>query len=220
VPFVRFSRDKRGYEHTYLVQPVNKRGKSSRPRVLYWFRSPPGVKVGRAPFDEAAQRALEAQNPGVVFDWPTIISTPMPPVDPEPWRERRRVERAERAARKETTSDAANEPGDESREPLSDASAAASNENQSIGEGQPIDHAEPVAQVTSGEPSRASMLSGPSEPGGPIAPSGQGSQAVPGRRRRRRGGRRRHRPDAVPGADRPQGPPRPADNRGSADGEG
>ena len=209
MPFVRFSRDKRGYEHTYLVQPVNKRGKSSRPRVLYWFRSPPGVKVGRAAFDEAAQRALEAQNPGVAFDWPQIISTPMPPVDPEPWRERRRVERAERAARKGTTSDAASERGGESGEP--------------VNEGQPIDDAPPLA--ASGEPSRGSVSSGPlsSGPSGASASSGPTAQGTPpsaGRRRRRRGGRRRHRPDAVAGAEGPQDPPRPADIPGSAEGDG
>ena len=91
--FLKFSRDKRGYEHFYLVQPGN-RGKS-RPRVLYWFRTPPNVKVGRSPFDPDVQRALEAQNPDVSFDWERIVRTPIPPpLEAERWRERRRVERA------------------------------------------------------------------------------------------------------------------------------
>src|SRR5262245_54845007 len=35
--FLRFTRDKRGYEHFYLVEPAtNARGKSSA-RLLYWF---------------------------------------------------------------------------------------------------------------------------------------------------------------------------------------
>lgn len=95
--YLKFSRDKGGYEHFYLIQPA-KRGKV-RPRVLYWFRTPPGVKVGRSPFDPEMRRALEAQNPDIVFDWEAITRTPIPPpVESERWRERRRVERAFRAA--------------------------------------------------------------------------------------------------------------------------
>lgn len=97
MPFLRFSRDKRGYEHTYLVQVTNRRGKSVRPRVLYWYRTPPGVRVGRQPFDEDVRKTLEAQNPGVVFDWEAMVATPFPPPEVvEPWRERRRAERAAR----------------------------------------------------------------------------------------------------------------------------
>lgn len=95
--FLRFSRDKRGYEHFYLMQPTNRRGKS-QPRVLYWFRSPPNVRVGREPFDDGVRRALEAQNPGVAFDWKTIVETPIPSADTERWRERRRAEKAIRHA--------------------------------------------------------------------------------------------------------------------------
>jgi hypothetical protein len=97
VAFLRFSRDKRGYEHFYLMQPTNRRGKS-QPRVLYWFRSPPNVRVGREPFDDGIRRALEAQNPGVAFDWKTIVETPIPSADTERWRERRRAEKAIRHA--------------------------------------------------------------------------------------------------------------------------
>jgi hypothetical protein len=96
VAFLKFSRDKRGYENFYLVQPTA-RG-SSRPRLLYWFHTPPNVKVGRRPFDTDVRRALEAQNPEVTFDWTTIVQTPIPAPDTEKWRERRRVERAIRAA--------------------------------------------------------------------------------------------------------------------------
>jgi len=101
VPFLRFSRDKRGYENIYLVHTQNRRGKPSRPRVLYWYRTPPGIKVGRPPFDEEARSRLEAQNPDVTFDWPTIIATPMPPpAEHEQWRERRRAERAAKQAQR------------------------------------------------------------------------------------------------------------------------
>ncbi len=92
--FLRFSRDKRGVENFYLVQPTTNRRGKVRPRVLYWFRSPPDVKVGREPFDPEVRRALEAQNPDVAFDWRAIVETPIPSADADKWRERRRAERA------------------------------------------------------------------------------------------------------------------------------
>ncbi|PYR61668.1 MAG: hypothetical protein DMF91_09165 [Acidobacteria bacterium] len=100
--FLRFSRDKRGYEHFYLVQPTTNRRGKTRARILYWFRTPPGVRVGRLPFDADVQRTIEAQNPGVTFDWKRLLATPIPPPsqDVERWRERRRLERAEKAARR------------------------------------------------------------------------------------------------------------------------
>jgi hypothetical protein len=95
--FFRFNRDRRGYEHFYLVEPVTNRRGKTRPRVLYWYRSPPNVRVGRVPFDEEVRRALEAQNPGVAFDWKKIVDAPIPSADVEKWRERRRLEKAEKA---------------------------------------------------------------------------------------------------------------------------
>jgi hypothetical protein len=101
VPSVRFSRDKRGYEYVYLVHTPIRRGKQGRTRVLYWYRTPPGVRIGRKPFDEEVQRTLEQQNPGLTFDWEAIIGTPMPPPDmTEVWRERRRVEKLARQERR------------------------------------------------------------------------------------------------------------------------
>jgi hypothetical protein len=43
------------------------------PRSLYWFRTPPGVRVGRAPIDEQAMRLLEEHNPDVEFDWSRLL---------------------------------------------------------------------------------------------------------------------------------------------------
>ncbi len=94
--FLRFSRDKRGYEHFQLVQPATGRRGHARPRILYWFRSPPNVKVGREPFDESIRAALEKQNPDVEFDWPQILATAIPSADAEQWRERRRQARQAR----------------------------------------------------------------------------------------------------------------------------
>lgn len=96
--FFRFSRDKRGYEHFSLVESTTNRRGKVRQRVLYWFRSPPGVRVGREPFDEGVRRALEAQNPGVTFDWRSILEAPIPSADADKWRERRRAERATKQA--------------------------------------------------------------------------------------------------------------------------
>ena len=72
-PQLRFTKDKRGYENTYLVQPAGARRGRSRTRILYWFRTPPGIRVGRGPLDEDAIRMLEAQNPDVPFDWTRIL---------------------------------------------------------------------------------------------------------------------------------------------------
>jgi hypothetical protein len=109
VPFVRISRDKRGYEHIYLIDASTRGGRPSRARVLYWFRTPAGVKVGREPFDEGVRRALEEQNPHLVFDWKAIVSTPPPP-EPEPWRERRRLERLAKQARQAASDEVPAEP--------------------------------------------------------------------------------------------------------------
>ena len=57
-------------------------------RLLYWFRTPPGVRVGRAPIDQEAIRLLEQHNPDVQFDWTRILKDPPP--DPQARRERER----------------------------------------------------------------------------------------------------------------------------------
>ena len=201
--YLKFSRDKRGYEHFYLVQPSN-RGKS-RPRVLYWFRTPPGVKVGRSPFDPDMRRALEAQNPDVEFDWEAITHTPIPPpVEPERWRERRRVERAFRESEESASvADAAEQPAQSAMmtvEAIEELSAI---------EVEKLNGAEPDAIVelnAAAEPAAASnamsnaiaILTGsiaPGEPAAALVPDGgaaqQSLQARQGRRRRRRRGRRK-----------------------------
>lgn len=125
MPSVRFSRDKRGYEYVYLMHTSTRRGKPGRSQVLYWYRTPPGVRIGRKPFSEEVQRMLEAQNPGVSFDWPAIISTPMPPPDmTEFWRERRRAAKAakqqSRAQETEESADAESDDASDAIEPVVD----------------------------------------------------------------------------------------------------
>jgi hypothetical protein len=170
--FLRFSRDKRGYEHFYLIQPTIRRGRS-RARILYWFRTPPNVRVGRVPFDEEMRREIEAKNPGVAFDWARLLATPIPPpqVDVERWRERRRAARAEK---QRVTGE--NLPADLQPPPTIE-----------VGELTVAATAEAAL-----EPADAVQDAGPSE--SPAPPVSEGR-----RRRRRRGGRRR-RPGAGPQA--------------------
>jgi hypothetical protein len=72
VPFLRVIRDKRGYETTYLMHWYRE-GARQRSRILYIFRSPGGVRVGREPLDPEVLRELEAHHPDIDFDWKTVI---------------------------------------------------------------------------------------------------------------------------------------------------
>src|SRR5215813_4333875 len=119
--FLRFTRDKRGYEQFSLVEATTNRRGKSRSRLLYWYRTPPNIKVGREPFDEAVRRELEAHNPGVRFDWRKIVETPIPSADAERWRERRRAEKAEKAALRADALTGVVESGEDSDEDFSAA---------------------------------------------------------------------------------------------------
>ena len=100
MPFLRFTRDKRGYETTSLVHAVRHGGRS-RQRILYWFRTPPGVKVGRPALDEEAIRWIEEHNPDIEFNWPKILEAQPPAEAPaEDLRNRRgRRDKSERRRR-------------------------------------------------------------------------------------------------------------------------
>jgi hypothetical protein len=54
------------------VHAERRRGRQ-RSRILYWFRTPPGVRVGRSALDEDAIRLIEENNPGLEFDWVRIL---------------------------------------------------------------------------------------------------------------------------------------------------
>jgi len=160
--FFRFSRDKRGYEHFYLVEPTTNRRGKSRPRVLYWFRTPPNVKIGREPFDDDVRRALEAQNPHVTFDWRKILETPIPSAEVDKWRERRRAERAARQSVRGTA-------------PRDDDDAAPDEAPAEQGETETPAEAEPIPTVVE---SAAAATAAPSR-----------IERARKRRRRRKGGR-------------------------------
>ncbi|HKY21129.1 MAG TPA: hypothetical protein VJM31_07920 [Vicinamibacterales bacterium] len=95
MPFLRFSRDKRGYETTSLVHAGRRQGRS-RQRILYWFRTPPGVKVGRPALDETAIRWIEENNPDIEFDWPKILEAKPLPAPSDDQRQRRRRDKPDR----------------------------------------------------------------------------------------------------------------------------
>jgi hypothetical protein len=71
VPFLRVIRDKRGYETTYLMHWYRD-GNRQRSRILYVFRTPGGVRVGRHPLEPEVRRQLEAEHPDIVFDWNVV----------------------------------------------------------------------------------------------------------------------------------------------------
>ena len=109
MPRLRFTRDERGYEHTFLVHTTGHRGRE-RSRVLYWFRSPPAVRIGRPALDPAAIRAIEEANPAIAFDWPTILEARPGAESVEAWRARRARPSRDRDARESPTLEAASAP--------------------------------------------------------------------------------------------------------------
>lgn len=97
MPFLRVIRDKRGYETTYLIHWYRE-GPKQRSKVLFVFRTPSGVRVGRAPFEPSVMREIEAQNPDIPIAWDEVrASQQVVEVSPEPRRRRPRVEPPEPA---------------------------------------------------------------------------------------------------------------------------
>jgi hypothetical protein len=91
--FLRLTRDRRGYENTFLLH-ADRPGE--QPRVLYWYRTAPGVRVGRPPLDEDAIRTIEEQHPEIEFDWPQILEVgaiTQPEEEERPLRQKRRPAR-------------------------------------------------------------------------------------------------------------------------------
>lgn len=71
MPFLRVIRDKRGYETTYLMHWYRE-GQRQRTKVLYVFRTPGGVRVGRNVLEPDVLRQIEIQHPDIQFDWPAV----------------------------------------------------------------------------------------------------------------------------------------------------
>lgn len=131
MPFLRLTRDRRGTENTYLLH-ADRPG--DRPKLLYWYRTAPGIILGRAPLDEDAIRTIEDQHPEIDFDWPAILAlsevmtpedeAPARPRQPEGRRQRPRDQqrdqsprRREEAPREAAASDAAAETEPDTADP-------------------------------------------------------------------------------------------------------
>jgi len=72
VPFLRVIRDKRGYETTYLMHWCRE-GTRQRSRILYMFRTPGGVRVGREALEADVLKQIESQHPDIEFDWNAVF---------------------------------------------------------------------------------------------------------------------------------------------------
>ena len=90
MPFLRYDRDRRGNLSTYLVHTFRKGGKPHS-LVLYWFRSPPNVRVGRLAIDDDTIRRIEELYPDLAFDWPTLLSQRPPSLEMKKWTSKRNL---------------------------------------------------------------------------------------------------------------------------------
>jgi hypothetical protein len=86
---LRVSRDKRGYDHIYLLLETRRKGRTVT-RLLYGGRWPSPMKIGQQPLDEAMRKTLEQAYPEVTFDWVALqrtlqqaLATPRAPMTPE-----------------------------------------------------------------------------------------------------------------------------------------
>ena len=96
MPFLRVIRDKRGYETTYLMHWFRD-GNRQRSRILYVFRTPGGVRVGRDPLEPGVQRELESRHPEIPFEW-KVIREHQQIIEPAVEQRRRRPKSEEAAA--------------------------------------------------------------------------------------------------------------------------
>jgi hypothetical protein len=130
VPFLRLTRDRRGFENTFLMH-ADRPG--DRPRLLYWYRTAPGIALGRAPLDEDAIRTIEEQHPDIDFDWPAILAlsevmtpeeeTPVKQKAPSQQRRKPREPRRDDRGKESTGPVAANDAADASEEPFEPSAA-------------------------------------------------------------------------------------------------
>jgi hypothetical protein len=149
VPFLRLTRDRRGFENTYLMH-ADRPG--DRPRILYWYRTAPGIALGRAALDEDAIRTIEDQHPGIEFDWPAILAlsevmTPEDEAPPQraPQQQRRDKKRGQRRddrsrdSRGGATEAAAPDEASESEREVSDAAETGTEAAESAEPAEPFE---------------------------------------------------------------------------------
>ena len=158
MPYLRFTRDRRGYEHTYLMHVA---GPGSRPSVLYWYRTAPGVLVGRPALDEDAIRLIEEQHPNIEFDWSHILeigalSSPEVEAKVEPRKRKVRREDEPREARESAGPREPREPrrGGPRAAPEAESSPSESPAGESEGEMAPGEP-EPLPEMVAAAASRS-----------------------------------------------------------------
>jgi hypothetical protein len=69
MPFIRHLRDRRGFETTLVMHGYRAANGVPKSRVLYLFRSPSHLAIGRDALDEEAREALTHTHPDLTFDW-------------------------------------------------------------------------------------------------------------------------------------------------------
>jgi hypothetical protein len=131
---------------------------------LYWYRTAPGILLGRAPLDEDAIRTIEEQHPDIDFDWPAILalSEVMTPEEeaPAPRRERKVKPQRQRERRPDPrVTDAERvEPGE-----LEEA-------DELVEAAEPVEPDEPVESAFAGDDSGELRRDEPDEPAEPDDP--------------------------------------------------
>lgn len=100
-----------------------------RPRLLYWYRTAPGIALGRSPLDEDAIRTIEENHPDIDFDWPAILalSEVMTPEDEAPRQQSSPVRKKSRGPRRDDR--AAESPGAAESERVSGTAEPSSSES-------------------------------------------------------------------------------------------
>jgi hypothetical protein len=134
------TRDRRGFENTFLMH-ADRPG--DRPRLLYWYRTAPGIVQGRLPLDEDAIRTLEEQHPDIDFDWPAILAlaaamTPedeAPPPRPQQQQQRQGKRRRDGGPRESSPASARAQTSDAPREDRVEAAA----ETSGVPEAEPLE---------------------------------------------------------------------------------
>jgi len=69
MPHLRTQRDKRNVDTVALFQSEGRDDGHGRARLVYFFKSPAWVRIGRTALDAEARQTLAAQYPDVRFEW-------------------------------------------------------------------------------------------------------------------------------------------------------
>jgi len=125
-----------------------------RPRLLYWYRTAPGIALGRPPLDEDAIRTIEEQHPDIEFDWPAILalSEVMTPEEEEAPRQKPNAGRSASARRGKDRELRRDDRAAETTSPVDDAERPEVQEAPAAGVAPAIEDAEPDLDERDEEP--------------------------------------------------------------------